>query len=183
MTETLLKILLIIALLILFVCIISLFFVIHYNNILYYLYKINVSENKINEKLDAKEDLISRIINIINRHLNKDFKIFEDFKNIKSSKLSNYDRDEILTTTFNEIKKINEDHTELNDIKSYSNIIKDIEDCDITLYGLKNINNKYVALYNEKSKKFPKNLICKIKKFKIKKLYDNSTYNIKEELN
>ena len=173
------EVLLVLAIITLILCIIAMFIVINYNTIIDTLYKVNVSENKITEILKNKEDLLSRAINIIERQLKIDTKRFDEFKKINSNNLKNNEKDIILCNTFYEVKRITEDYNELNDVKSYSGIIKDIEECDCLLGGIKNMNNKYVAIYNSFLKSFPKNFISKIKRFKSKSLYET---NVKKEI-
>ena len=167
-----LEVLLVLAIVTLILCIIAMFIVINYNSIVEVLYKVNVSENKITETLKTKQDLLSRAINIIEKQLKIDTKVFDEFKKINSNNLKNNEKDLILSSTFNEVKKITEDYSELNEVKSYEGIIKDIEELDCLLGGIKTMNNKYVAIYNKYLRAFPKNIISKFKKFKSKSLYD-----------
>ena len=167
-----LEVLLVLAIVTLIFCVIALFVVINYNSIVEVLYKVNVSENKITETLKNKQDLLSRAINIIEKQLKIDTKVFDEFKKINSNNLRNIEKDLILNNTFNEVKRISEDYDELDKVKSYSGIIKDIEECDCLLGGVKTMNNKYVAIYNKYLKAFPKNIISKFKRFKSKSLYD-----------
>lgn len=169
-----LETILVIAIIVLVLCLLALVVLSSYSSIVASLYKINVVEQRIEETFKTKEDLMSRAINIIERQLKLEIKAFEEFKKINSSKLSNVDKDIVLTATFNEIKRITEDYSELAKVKSYNGIIRDIEECNTLLGGMKNMNNKYVAIYNNDIKRFPKNIISKFKKFKIKYLYENS---------
>ena len=167
-----LEVLLVLAIITLILCVIAMFIVVNYNTIIDVLYKVNISENRISETLRNKQDLLSRAINIIEKQLKIDTKSFDEFKKINSNNLKNNEKDLILNNTFIEVKKITEDYNELNEVKSYSGIIKDIEECDCLLGGIKSMNNKYVAIYNKYLKVFPKNIISKFKRFKSKSLYD-----------
>ena len=75
-----LEVLLVLAIVTLVLCIIAMFIVINYNSIVEVLYKVNVSEKKITETLKTKQDLLSRAINIIEKQLKIDTKVFDDYK-------------------------------------------------------------------------------------------------------
>jgi len=167
-----LKFLLIFAIISLIACILILYIIYNYHSIENVLYKINVCENKINELLKNKTDLINRIVNIIERELKIEIKIFEEFKKINSNNLNNYDIDILLDTTFDEVSRISEDHPSLSNVKSFDGLINDINECNIILGGAKKMHSKYVAIYNKSIKKFPKKVIAKFKKLSMKSFYE-----------
>ena len=83
----------IIGILLLVICLVLIFFVSKSERIVNLAYKFNMCEKEINVFLNNKEELILRVIGIIGRQLNTEFKVFESVKNIKASKINNYERD------------------------------------------------------------------------------------------
>ena len=96
----------IIGILLLVICLVLIFFVSKSERIVNLAYKFNMCEKEINVFLNNKEELILRVIGIIGRQLNTEFKVFENVKNIKASKINNYDRDKLLSEAFLNIEKI-----------------------------------------------------------------------------
>jgi len=164
----------IIGILLLVICLVLIFFVSKSERIVNLAYKFNMCEKEINVFLNNKEELILRVIGIIGRQLNTEFKVFESVKNIKASKINNYDRDKLLSEAFLNIEKIYLDNPELKDIKSFDGIIKDIKKNEVKLVSLR-------TLYN----KFPYSIICKIKKMSVRTLYEGKELGdeIDKELN
>ena len=89
-------ILYVIGILILITCLILIFILSKNEVITMLVYKTNMCDTDIDERLKSKEDLINRCINIITRNKKIDIKIFEEVKNIKTSKLNNYEKDKLL---------------------------------------------------------------------------------------
>lgn len=174
-------ILFIVGVIVLLICLISIFFITKGNNILSLAYKTNLCEKDIDDRLKEKEDLELRVINIINRQVKIDIKVFESIKNLKVDKLNNYDKDSLLTSGFVEINKIYSDNKTLNEVKSFDGLIKDIEKIEIELMGLRTLYNKWASEFNNLALKFPYNLICKVKKLKIKLLYDGKELRVGDE--
>lgn len=165
-------VLFIIGVIVLIGCLVAIFFISKSENVLSLAYKTQLCENDINDRLKEKEDLELRVINIINRQIKLDIKIFEDVKNLKVDKLNNYDKDTLLSSCYLEISKIYSDNSELSNTKSFDGLIKDIEKIEVELMGLRTLYNKWAISFNNLYSKFPYNIICKVKKLSIKHLYD-----------
>ena len=153
-------------------CLVSIFFLSKGEAITILIYKTGICENDMSDRLKNKEDLIIRSINIIVRQLKLDIKIFDEVKNIKSSKLNNYEIDKLLSKAHNEINKIYIDNPSLKDIKSFDGIIKDLEKLEIEMISLRTLYNKCACEFNNFHSKFTYSFICKAKKFSIKSLYE-----------
>ena len=156
---------------IIILCLVLIFFVSKNEHLTMVFYKTNMCESDIDDKLKNREDLTIRCINIINRQINLDIKLFEEVKNIKINKVSNYDKDKLLSTAYEEIKKIYEDNPKLNEVKSFDGIIKDLEKLEVELISLRTFYNKYASEFNNMNGKFPYNILSAIRKFKLKNLY------------
>lgn len=171
--------------LVLIICIIGIFLLTKNEIITMLIYKTGMCENDIDERLKNKEDLILRSINIITRQIKLEIKIFDEVKNIKANKLNNYDKDKLLSDTFKEIEKIYVDNPDLKKVKSFDGIIKDIEKLEIELISLRTLYNRWACEFNNLSDKFPYKMLIKIRKFKIKSLYEGKELkeSIEKELN
>lgn len=170
---------------ILILCLIGIYIINKNEEITMLKYKTGMCESDIDERLKNKEDLILRCINIINRQIKLEIKIFDEVKNIKSSKLSNYDKDKVLTNAYDEIQKIYVDHPELKKVKSFDGIIKDIDKLEIELISLRTLYNRWACEFNNLCVKFPYKIICKIRKFQVKNLYEGRELkeSLEKELN
>jgi len=175
----------ILGIIVLLVCIIGIYILTKSEVVTMLMFKTGMCESDIAERLKNKEDFILRCINIINRQLKLDIKIFEDVKNLKATKPNNYDRDKILSDAFAEIEKIYVDNPSLKKVKSFDGIIRDIESLEIELISLRTLYNKWACEFNNVSVKFPYKFICKFRKFKTKSLYDGKELksDIEKELN
>ena len=165
----------IIGILLLVICLVLIFFVSKSERIVNLAYKFNMCEKEINVFLNNKEELILRVIGIIGRQLNTEFKVFESVKNIKASKINNYDRDKLLSEAFLNIEKIYLDNPELKDIKKN----------EVKLVSLRTLYNKCSSEFNSIYNKFPYSIICKIKKMSVRTLYEGKELGdeIDKELN
>ena len=165
----------IIGILLLVICLVLIFFVSKSERIVNLAYKFNMCEKEINVFLNNKEELILRVIGIIGRQLNTEFKVFENVKNIKASKINNYDRDKLLSEAFLNIEKIYLDNPELKDIKKN----------EVKLVSLRTLYNKCSSEFNSIYNKFPYSIICKIKKMSVRTLYEGKELGdeIDKELN
>lgn len=166
-------------------CFIGIFYLTKSELVVMLVYKMNMCDKEINEFLDIKESLIIRILNIISRELKAEYKIFDKVKNIKTSKINNYERDILLTEAFEEVNKIYLDNPDLKNIKSFDGLIKDVKKNEIKLVSLRTLYNKCTLEFNDLYKKFPYNVICKIRKFKLRSVYQGKELNgeIEKELN
>ncbi len=175
----------VLGIIIIVVCLVTIFILTKNENITMLIYKTGMCESDIDDRLKNKEDLILRCINIITRQINLDIKTFEEVKNIKVSKLNNYDKDKLLTSAFEEINKIYVDNPNLKNIKSFDGIIKDIEKLEIDLISLRTLYNKCAGEFNNLYYKFPYKMICKFRKFGLKSLYEGREIQgeIEKELN
>lgn len=167
-------------LVILILCLVGIYIINKSETVTMLIYKTGMCESDIDERLINKEDLILRCINIINRQIKLDIKIFDEVKNIKVSKLNNYEKDKLLGDAYKEIDKIYTDNPDLKKVKSFDGIIKDIENIEVELISLRTLYNRWSCEFNNLSVKFPYKTICKFRKFKIKSLYEGR--ELKEDL-
>ena len=136
------------------------------------LYKLSMCEDEFNTALKNKEDLVLRLISIINRQLNLDLKEFTAVKNIKVDKLTLIEKDNALTSAYDEILKIHIDHSELSEVKSFDGIMEDVDKNEIELISLRTLYNKNATIFNSYRNKFCYKIICKFKKENIRELFE-----------
>ena len=64
------------------------------------------------------------------------------------------------------------------ELKSFREVIDDYEENELVIISLRTYYNKYTLLFNEMIKKFPYNLIAKIKKYKLRTLLEGKELDI-----
>ncbi len=172
--EKTLYILMIAAIIVFAVCMLLILFVSKNRKILSLINKMTEAESVIKENLKNKLELNIRAINIIERELKIESKMFGEVKKIKADKINDILFDNILSDATKEINEFKEDYKELSKTKSFDGIIKDIYDIDIYLTGARRFFNKNATTYNNLIKVFPNNIIAKLKRYNIKNFYSES---------
>lgn len=152
--------------------IILIFLVNQNNNIKEINYKVIVSFDEIKSNLEKEFDLIDRLINIIEREIKKDNKTFNEFKSIKSNKLSEFELDNFLSEVSNLIFVIKKDNSKLSKVKSFDGLIAELSEIESKLIALRTYYNKYVGEYNNIINKKSHKIIALIKKYKSKRFFE-----------
>ena len=153
-----------------FIIAITLIIVINYRNKIKSLtYRMDISSEMIKDNLKNKFDIVTRMINIIERELKIESKKFEAVKKINNEKTNNVKFDNILSDASEEILEIKDDYKEIEKVKSFKGLANDLKDLDILLSGSKKFYNKYASLYNSLVRKFPYKFFKN--KYKYKELY------------
>ena len=171
MTKSNLIILIIASLIILIVLIIILFknFNEKLNNILN---KLNESENEALEKLKIKQDITLKLIKFIETKYKVESKVFEDVKKLKIDSLNSFKSEKILNKCHKEILQIREDNNKTKETKNFKELLKSYDDNELHIIALRTYHNKYTLIYNNLIKKFPYNIVSKIKKYNLKTLIE-----------
>lgn len=174
----------IVGILVLLICLMGIIFLTKNEKLNMINYKIEMCEKDIEKNLNQKEESINRLISIVERQLKISIKDFEDVKNLKSSKVDNNTRDKILTNSYVQIMKIYVDNPELNDIKSFEGMLKDVDSDEMNLISLRTLYNKSLCELNSLRNSFFNKVICKIKNYKQRDLYEGKEMNevIEKEL-
>lgn len=139
--------------------------------------KIDNAENDSFEKMKAKHNLLIRFIKLIENKFKIESKTFEDVKKIKIDSLASFKNDKLLNKCYSEILQIKEDNQKSKEIKSFKDIIEDYEENELHIISLRTYYNKYTLEYNSLIKKFPYNIIAKIKRYKLKVLFEGKELN------
>ena len=160
----------IILVIIIIIGMISLLYVITYNDLVSYKIRIEKAEGIIDEKLREKYDLIAKMnINIKKVVNKKDY--LKDYIELKDKRISNYEMDRKLTEAMNIILEVKNDYSELNN-KEFNDNFKKIEEINETLISCKTYYNKNTYEINKIIRKFPSNIVAKIHRYKIKPFFD-----------
>lgn len=168
---------LIILIIIVFICIISIFYANLYNKFQDYIIRINEVESMIDNELRNKYDLINRAIPIIRTSIPKDKNIFDDVIKLRSRKISNFNLYRILIKASNELNTLKDEYKDITNSEEMVKIITQVEDIDSKVTDLLEYYNKNITTYNTLVKKFPTNIIAMVYKYKEKLFFDRKDMN------
>ena len=139
--------------------------------------RINEAEERIDTNLRDKYDFLDKVITLSKNIVELDEELGKTILKLRSRKLSNFDFDRILVKIFNDFNAIYEIETKLRENEKIFKIIKQIELIDEELITLRNYYNANITNYNMMVKKFPTNIIAKIKKYKERLFYSLKDMN------
>ena len=143
-----------------------------YNKINDTIIRINEAENRIDDNLRDKYDILNRSVTLIKGKMELDDKAFNELAKLKTKKISNFDLDRTLVTSHNELLSIYEKNKELRDSDELYKSIKQLELIDEELISLRKYYNGNIASYNKMIKTFPMLIIAKMKKYNERMFYD-----------
>lgn len=164
--------LLILLLLIIIVGLISVYYVVIYNNYQEYIIRINEVESFIDNSIRDKFDLLSKSINVIKGNIEIEDNIFPDIIKLRSRKLSSFDLDRQLVDSMNEFYKIKEEHRELKKSDAFNEIDDKLKEIEENLTAYKEYYNENITKYNRLIRSFPTNIVGKFSKYKEKTFFD-----------
>lgn len=157
---------------IIFVGIISIIYVVFYNNIQAYKIKINEAESIIDEHLRKKYDFLCIMVNIIKEETDVTDKVFDELENLKNVNISSFDFERKLSLVNGLIDKIKLDYDNLEKNEDFINYSEEIYVINEKLEATKSFYNKYTSLLNKSIKKFPSNIIAFIHHIKVQPFFD-----------
>lgn len=157
---------------IIFVGLISIIYIINYNDLQAYKIKINEAEAIIDDYLRRKYDLLENVINLILSITKLEEKNFEDFFKLKKQNISSFDFERNLTEFNKLVDKIKLDYKEISINEEYNKINEDIFEINEKLEATKSFYNKYTGFLNKKVKRFPSNLIAFIHHIRVQSFFD-----------
>lgn len=164
--------LLILLLLIIIVGLISVYYVVIYNNYQEYIIRINEVESFIDNSIRDKFDLLSKSINVIKGNVEIEDNIFPDIVKLRSRKLSSFDLDRQLVNSMNEFYKIKEEYRELKKSDAFNEIDDKLKEIEENLTAYKEYYNENITKYNRLIRSFPTNIVGKFSKYKEKTFFD-----------
>ena len=164
--------LIIIFIVILIILVCGIIYINMFNKINESLIRIDEAESRIDNNLRDKYDLLSRIVPIIRSNVELDEDAFKELLKLKTMKLSNFDLDRVLVTINNEFIQVFESNNELKENEEVFKAYRQLDIINDELNTLRNYYNGNITVYNSMIKKFPTNIIAKIKNYKERTFYD-----------
>ena len=164
--------LIILLLLVIIVGLISVYYVVVYNNYQEYIIRINEVESFIDNSIRDKFDLLSKSINVIKGNIENEEDIFPDIVKLRSRKLSSFDLDRQLVDSMNEFYRIKEEYKELQKSDAFKEIDTKLKEIEENLTAYKEYYNENITKYNRLIRNFPSNIIGKVCKYKEKTFFD-----------
>ena len=153
--------------------IVTLIFYIHlYNKINESIIRIDEAESRIDNNLRDKYDLLNRSISLIRNKIELEPDTFKEIIKLRARKISNFDLDRILVKSYNEFLSIYEANLKLRESDEIFKVSRQLEIINDELLTLRNYYNANITNYNKMIKKFPTNIVAKIKSYKERPFYD-----------
>lgn len=151
---------------------IVMYYITKYNQIQFYITKIETSESIIDETLRNRYDLLSKMIKIIKSKVKKTKDYFKDFGNLTEENISNFDFDRKITEMIGLCETVVNDHTVLESNKDIKVLFAELKNNEEKLVATKNYYNKETTSLNTIIRKFPTNIICIIHRVKVRPYFD-----------
>lgn len=142
--------------------VISVIYIILYNNLQAYKIKINEAESVIDELLRNKYDMLLVLKKIITEKTDIDKKIFADLTKLEAQNISSFDFERELSSMNNLIDQIKLDHEKLEDEEKFALSYEEIYKLNERLEATKSYYNRYTSLLNKLIKKFPSNILARL---------------------
>ena len=147
----------------------------YFNEKLSYVKKVlDESEKDCIKQYKSKYEIIIKLIEITQNKYKIDSKVFEQAKSINEEDLNTYKDEKLLNKCFKEINQIKEDNSKVRETKNFKELLSECNKNEILLVSLRSYHNKYTLIYNNMIKKFPYNLISKIRRYKIDTLIEGN---------
>ena len=140
--------------------------------------KLNTIEEKYNEKYNNKYDLVLKFITIIEEKYKIDSKTFNNIKNLKDNLEINLKNEKLINKGFKEAKDIKEEKQKIKELKAFREIIDNYDENELSLISLRTYYNNHTLEHNNLIKRFPYNIISKLKKFNSRNLIEGKEIEI-----
>ena len=134
--------------------------------------KLDLSEDEYYSRIKSKQEILLSLINIVEPKYKVESKVFEDAKKLEITQEKLYDNEKLLNKCYKEIIHVIEDHSKVKQTKALKEELKKYDDSELFIISIRTFYNKYTLIYNNIIKKFPYNIIAKLKKYKIKSLIE-----------
>jgi len=147
-------------------------YIILYNKINESIIRIDEAESRIDNNLRDKYDLLNRSITLIRNKIELPQDAFKEIIKLRARKISNFDLDRVLVKSYNEFLSIYENNSKVRESDEIFKVSRQLEIINDELLTLRNYYNGNITNYNSMIKKFPTNIIAKLKKYKERPFYD-----------
>lgn len=161
----------ILLIIVIIICLVGIYYVIHFNMLNDLKTKIHEAEMIIDEALRTKYDTLMRVSNHIRTHMESNKNYFKEYEKLNSTNMTNFDMDRKLNEGYTLILKMIDD-LKLNQDEEINADIDQIKRLDEKLTAAKNYYNKNTSEENAIVRRFPTNIIAKIHGFKVKLFFD-----------
>lgn len=148
-----------------------------YNKINDTIIRVNEAENRIDNNLRDKYDILNKCVTLIKSRVELDDKAFKELASLKAKRLSNFELDRLLVNSYNELISVYENNKELRDSDELYKSMKQLELIDEELITLRKYYNGNITEYNRMIKRIPTLIIAKIKKYEERLFYDLKNMN------
>lgn len=162
---------------IIFLVILGIMYIYFYNKINDTIVRVNEAENRIDNNLRDKYDILNKSVTLIKSKIELEDKTFKGLASLKAKKLSNFDLDRLLVTSHNELISVYENNKELRDSDELYKSLKQLELIDEELNTLRTYYNGNISEYNRMIKRIPTMFIAKMKKYQERMFYDLKDMN------
>jgi len=152
--------------------ILLIYYIILYNKINESIIRIDEAESRIDNNLRDKYDLLNRSITLFRNKIELDTNAFKEIIKLRARKISNFDLDRVLAKSYNEFLSIYEGNPKVRESDEIFKVSRQLEIINDELLTLRNYYNANITNYNKMIKKFPTNIVAKIKKYKERPFYD-----------
>ena len=149
---------------IIFICLILVWYVNTYNKFQGFIIRINEVEANIDTTLRKRFDLLNKSINIIKGNIKTEEDVLGLIVKLRSRKLSNFDLDRQLYDAINEFNYYKENYPELNESDALLKIDISLNESEHEITALRKYYNDIITDYNKLVRKFPSNLVAIIAK-------------------
>lgn len=176
--KTLNIIALILVILIVLITLIIILFKYHIEKLNYIKELLDDSEKECIDELKRKNEIISKMIKVATSKFKCESTAFDEVKDLEIDSLDSFKDEKKLIKCYEELLHVIEDNSKSKDIKTLKDYVKKYDNNDLKIVSLRTYYNKYTLQYNDMIKKFPYNIISKIKKLKIRNIIEGTELDI-----
>jgi LemA protein len=130
----------------------------------YYKLRIDKAEKQIEEELDNRYEIVKEIQKTIEKTTKKEFKIYKDLDELKDKQtISTIEYDNLLNELVNLIYLIENDYPKINKKQEFKDTLTRLNESNTIIIAAKSFYNESNTEINNLLKKFPTNILGKIK--------------------
>ncbi len=134
--------------------------------------RLNDSESECLDKYKIKYELITKMIEYTEKRYKIESNVFTQVKELNIDSLDSFKSEKTINKSYKEILQIREDHPSVRESKTFKELIEQYNSNELNIVSLRTYHNKYTLVFNSMIKKFPYNIISKIKKYRINELIE-----------
>ena len=143
------------------------------NKLTYYKMRVDKAEEQIENELDNRYDIVKEIQKTIEKSTKMELKIYKDLDELKDKKtISTIEYDRLLNELVDMIYLIETDYPKISKKKDFKETIVKLNESKTIIMAAKAFYNENNSSMNELLKKFPTNVLGKLRNIKIKPNYD-----------